>query len=95
MAKAGDEALEARQVVVATGPFHVPFIPPIADGFDPGVYQVHSAGYRHPQTVPPGSVLVVGAANSGCQIAQELSATHSGTLGRPADPGDSAAAAGP
>ena len=55
----------------------MPFIPPIADGLDPGVYQVHSAGYRHPQTVPPGSVLVVGAANSGCQIAQELSATHS------------------
>ena len=76
VAKAGDEALEARQVVIATGPFHVPFIPPIADGLDPGVHQVHSAGYRHPQTVPPGRVLVVGAANSGCQIAQELSATH-------------------
>src|SRR5947208_4925102 len=76
VAKAGGEVLEARQVVVATGPFQVPFIPPIADGLDPGVYQVHSAGYRHPQTVPPGSVLVVGAANSGCQIARELSATH-------------------
>jgi putative flavoprotein involved in K+ transport len=40
------------------------------------VHQVHSARYRHPQTVPPGKVLVVGAANSGCQIARELSATH-------------------
>ena len=76
VAKAGDEALEARQVVIATGPFHVPFIPPVADGLDPGVHQVHSAHYRHPQSVPPGKVLVVGAANSGCQIAQELSATH-------------------
>ena len=76
VAKAGGEVLEARQVVVATGPFHVPFIPPVADGLDPGVYQVHSAGYRNPQTVPPGSVLVAGAANSGCQIARELSATH-------------------
>ena len=96
VAKAGDEELEARQVVVATGPFQVPFIPPIADGLDPGVHQVHSAGYRHPQAVPPGSVLVVGAANSGCQIARELSATHrGGALGRPADPGDPAAAAGP
>jgi len=76
VAKAGGEVLEARQVVVATGPFQVPFIPPIADGLDPGVHQVHSSGYRHPQTVPPGRVLVVGAANSGCQIAQELSATH-------------------
>ena len=76
VAKAGGEALEARQVVVATGPFQVPFIPPIADALDPGVHQIHSAHYRHPQSVPPGKVLVVGAANSGCQIAQELSATH-------------------
>jgi putative flavoprotein involved in K+ transport len=80
VAKAGDGVLEARKVVVATGPFRVPFIPPIADGFDPGVYQVHSAGYRHPGAVPPGNVLVVGAANSGCQIAAELSATHRADL---------------
>jgi len=76
VAKAGGEALEARQVVVATGPFQVPFIPPIADALDPGVHQVHSANYRHPQGVPLGKVLVVGAANSGCQITLELSATH-------------------
>jgi putative flavoprotein involved in K+ transport len=76
LAKAGGESLEARQVVVATGPFQVPFLPPIAEGLDPGVHQVHSAHYRRPQSVPPGKVLVVGAANSGCQIAQELSATH-------------------
>jgi putative flavoprotein involved in K+ transport len=76
VAKAGGEALEARQVVVATGPFQVPFIPPIAEDLAPGVHQIHSAHYRHPQSVPPGKVLVVGAANSGCQIAQELSATH-------------------
>ena len=66
----------ARQVVVATGPFQVPFIPPISEALDPRVHQVHSAHYRHPHSVPPGRVLVVGAANSGCQIAQELSATH-------------------
>jgi len=76
VAKAGDEVLEASQVVVATGPFHVPFIPPIAATLDPSMYQIHSAGYRHPRSLPPGKVLVVGAANSGCQIAQELSATH-------------------
>ena len=76
VAKAGGEVLEARQVVVATGPFQVPFIPPIADGLDPGVHQIHSAHYRRPGTLPAGKVLVVGAANSGCQIAQELSATH-------------------
>jgi putative flavoprotein involved in K+ transport len=77
VAKAGGEAFEARQVVVATGPFQVPFTPPIAEGLGPGVHQVHSARYRHPQMIPPGKVLVAGAANSGCQIARELSATHS------------------
>jgi putative flavoprotein involved in K+ transport len=75
-ARAGAEAWEARQVVVATGPFQVPFIPPIAKELDPGVRQLHSAGYRNPATMPPGRVLVVGAANSGCQIAEELAATH-------------------
>lgn len=76
LGKAGSEALEARHVVVATGSFQVPFIPPVASGLDPGVRQLHSAHYRRPETVPSGKVLVVGAANSGCQIAQELSATH-------------------
>jgi putative flavoprotein involved in K+ transport len=76
-AKAGTETLEARQVVVATGPFQVPFLPSIAEDLDPDVRQFHSADYRRPRDVPPGKVLVVGAANSGCQIAQELSATHS------------------
>ncbi len=77
VAKAGGEVLEAPQVVVATGPFQMPFIPPIAEALGPGVYQIHSADYRCPQNVPAGKVLVVGAANSGCQIAGELSATHS------------------
>jgi len=77
VAKAGMEAIEARQVVVATGPFQVPFVPPIAEGLDPDVAQLHSVDYRHPEAVPSGRVLVVGAANSGCQIAEELSASHS------------------
>jgi putative flavoprotein involved in K+ transport len=76
VAKAGGEVLEARQVVVATGPFQVPFIPPFADALDPAVHQIHSAHYRRPETIPAGKVLVVGTANSGCQIARELSATH-------------------
>jgi putative flavoprotein involved in K+ transport len=49
---AGDEALEARTVVVATGPFHVPFVPPIAKGLDPDVTQIHSVSYRHPSPSP-------------------------------------------
>ena len=78
--KAGADALEADQVVVATGAFQQPFTPPVAAELAPDVQQLHSADYRRPAQVPPGRVLVVGAANSGCQIALELSATRTGDL---------------
>jgi putative flavoprotein involved in K+ transport len=64
----------ARQVVVATGPFQVPFIPPAAQRLDESVTQLHSAAYRNPQALPDGPVLVVGGGNSGFQIAEELAA---------------------
>jgi putative flavoprotein involved in K+ transport len=70
-----DETYRARQVVVATGPFQVPFVPPAAaQGLDGSVTQLHSASYRNPQALPPGPVLVVGGGNSGFQIAEELAA---------------------
>jgi putative flavoprotein involved in K+ transport len=72
----GRDDVRARQVVVATGPFHTPFVPPIAKDLDPEVTQIHSVDYSRAQTLPAGKILVVGAANSGCQIALELSATH-------------------
>jgi len=68
-----DEAFRARQVVVATGPFQVPFIPPAAQRLDGSVTQVHSAGYRNPQALPSGPVLVVGGGNSAGQAAVFLS----------------------
>jgi putative flavoprotein involved in K+ transport len=71
-----DRRVEADQVVVATGPFHVPIIPAMAEGLAPEVFQVHSAAYRAPSDVPSGTVLVVGGGNTGFQIAKELSATH-------------------
>jgi putative flavoprotein involved in K+ transport len=74
--RTADDTLHARQVVVATGPFQVPFIPPQAGGLDPSVTQVHSADYRNPQALPDGPVLVVGGGNSGFQIAEELAATR-------------------
>jgi putative flavoprotein involved in K+ transport len=70
------DAFQARQVVVATGPFQVPFVPPQARGLDPSVAQVHSAAYRNPRALPDGPVLVVGGGNSGFQIAEELAATR-------------------
>ncbi|NOT31663.1 MAG: NAD(P)-binding domain-containing protein [Planctomycetes bacterium] len=68
--------MSAHNVVVATGPFQTPFVPPLAREFDAGVVQLHSLEYRRPGGIPPGRVLVVGAANTGCQIALELTATH-------------------
>jgi putative flavoprotein involved in K+ transport len=74
--RTADEVFGARQVVVATGPFQVPFIPPMAGKLDPSVTQVHSADYRNPRALPEGPVLVVGGGNSGFQIAEELAATR-------------------
>jgi putative flavoprotein involved in K+ transport len=74
--RTADDTFQARQVVVATGPFQVPFVPPQARGLDPSVTQVHSADYRNPQALPDGPVLVVGGGNSGFQIAEELAANR-------------------
>jgi putative flavoprotein involved in K+ transport len=74
--RTADDTFHTRQVVVATGPFQVPFVPPSAHGLEPSVTQVHSSGYRNPAALPGGSVLVVGGGNSGFQIAEELAATR-------------------
>jgi putative flavoprotein involved in K+ transport len=71
-----DRSYTADQVVIATGPFQVPFVPPIAAGLGQDVLQVHSARYRAPGDLPDGPVLVVGGGNTGFQIAEELSATR-------------------
>jgi len=67
------DTLRARSVVVATGPFQTPRIPTLAADLPPEVPQLHSADYRGPGQLPDGArALVVGAANSGLQIAAEL-----------------------
>ncbi|AVF41035.1 FAD-dependent oxidoreductase [Pandoraea apista] len=66
-----DGTLEALRVVVATGPFQRPVIPPIAPR-DARITQIHSADYRNPEQLPSGNVIVVGAGSSGVQIADEL-----------------------
>ncbi len=69
-------SLEADQVVVATGPFQVPHVPPIAADLAPEVHQAHSTGYRAPGDLPEGTILVVGGGNTGFQIAEELAASR-------------------
>ena len=66
-----DGTFEARYLVAATGPFQRPVIPAIIPA-DADVHQLHSSGYRNPDQLPDGAVLVVGAGSSGVQIADEL-----------------------
>ena len=64
--------IHARRVVLATGPFQRPFIPPLSQDLSPWVVQTDPTRYRGPQQLPAGAVLVVGSGASGCQIADEL-----------------------
>ena len=66
-----DGAIEANNVVAATGPFQRPVIPAIIPE-SAGVAQIHSNAYRNPHQLPEGAVMVVGAGSSGVQIADEL-----------------------
>lgn len=67
-----NDAYETRNVVVATGLFQRPKLPAFSNSINPSVTQLHSNQYRNPAALPPGAVLVVGTAQSGCQIAEEL-----------------------
>jgi putative flavoprotein involved in K+ transport len=63
--------IEARFVVAATGPFQRPVVPAIVPETS-AISQIHSTGYRNPDALPEGAVLIVGAGSSGVQIAEEL-----------------------
>jgi len=65
-------AWQARNVVVATGLFQKPKFPPWSKDFPASILQNPSGQYRNPDALPPGAILVVGSAQSGCQIAEEL-----------------------
>ena len=62
----------ADQVVVASGGYHQPIIPRLAERLPRELLQIHSEQYRNAQALPPGKVLVVGNGQSGAQIAEDL-----------------------
>lgn len=64
--------LRARNVVVATGLYQKPRIPRLKGELSPEIRQIHSDGYRNPESLRDGAVLVVGSAQSGAQIGEEL-----------------------
>ena len=68
----GDHRLSADHVVVATGAFQHPRVPDFASQLDREIAQVHSSEYHNPTQLLDGDVLVVGAGNSGAEIALEV-----------------------
>jgi putative flavoprotein involved in K+ transport len=68
--------IEARNIIVATGPFHKPYIPEVDGKVSNHIFQLHSSLYLRPSQIPEGPVLIVGAGNSGAQIAAELAKTR-------------------
>jgi putative flavoprotein involved in K+ transport len=62
----------ADQVVIATGGYHTPRIPRLAERLPSSIHQIHSSEYRNPAQLPAGDVMVVGTGQSGCQIAEDL-----------------------
>lgn len=67
---AGD--IEADNVVVAMSSYQTPKVPAFADELKPSIHRMHSRDYQNPDQLQPGPVLLVGAGNSGSEIAVEL-----------------------
>ena len=76
LVSAGDLCFEADHVVVAMATYQEPRIPAFAAELAPEIRQLHSREYRRPGQLQPGGVLVVGAGNSGAEIALDISRTH-------------------
>lgn len=72
----GDRRFCAPAVVVATGAYYEPRIPDFAAQLSPTIRQLHSSEYRNVGQLQPGGVLVVGASNSGGEIAFDVARTH-------------------
>lgn len=66
----------APQVVVAAASYQKPRLPDCAQDFGPEVMQLHSRDYRNPEQIGDGPVLLIGAGNSGAEIAMDLAPGH-------------------
>ena len=83
VATAGDTTFVADNVVVAMAAYQRPRLPAFAGELDGGIVQLHVADYRNPGQLQDGPVLVVGAGNSGAEIAKELVEDHEVLLSGP------------
>jgi putative flavoprotein involved in K+ transport len=75
--------LEADQVIIAMASYQQPRTPEFARELRSDIVQLHSTAYKNPGQLRPGSVAIVGAGNSGAEIARELCATHRVVLAAP------------
>jgi putative flavoprotein involved in K+ transport len=73
---AGAQAFDADNVILATGVHRVPRTPAFAGDLAEDIVQLHSVDYRNPGQLEPGPVLLVGAGNTGAEIAMDLAPTH-------------------
>ena len=80
---AGDGHLYADNVVVATGAYQHQLIPAFATQLDSKILQLRSNEYRNPDQLREGGALVVGAGNSGSEIALDIAGQHSVWLSGP------------
>lgn len=69
-------AFRAAQVIVAMSNYQRPRVPAFASELDAGIRQLHAAAYAHPGQLQPGRVLIVGAGNSGAEIAKDVAGGH-------------------
>jgi len=72
----GDRTYEADHVVVAMATYQAPRIPGFAAELDPAILQLHSSQYKNAAQLRPGDVLIVGAGNSGADIAMDVARSH-------------------
>ncbi|MCI0635042.1 MAG: NAD(P)/FAD-dependent oxidoreductase [Actinobacteria bacterium] len=83
VASSGDRRFEADNVVIAMSSWQRPRVPDHASELDPSIVQLHVGEYKNPDQLQEGDVLVVGAGNSGAEVAIELARTHNVFLSGP------------
>ncbi|MNK32331.1 putative oxidoreductase CzcO [compost metagenome] len=62
----------ANTVVIASGLMNKPKLPELSTKIKQNILQLHASAYKNPEQLPEGNILIVGAGQSGCQIAEEL-----------------------
>lgn len=72
LVRGGEEEFLCRAVIVASGGMSAPKVPDMASRISPQILTLSAATYRNPGALPPGGILVIGTAQSGCQIAEDL-----------------------